>query len=63
MQAKQQKKGRFEGNFNLSNQQVNNIKRNVRPISKERIDFGAKDMLISGNNCTDVNNKFYSNYG
>lgn len=58
MQAKQQKKGRFEGNFNLSNQQVNHIKRTVRPPSKERVEFGAKDMLISGNNCTVVNSQF-----
>jgi len=58
-----QRKGRFEHNF--SNQQVNHLNKKgnqVRPVSKERVDvFGTKEMLISGNNCTVVNNQFYNN--
>lgn len=55
-----QRKGRFEHNF--SHQQVNTLnKRQVRPPSKERIELGVKEMLISGNNCTVSNNQFYNN--
>jgi len=55
-----QRKGRFEHNF--SNQQVNHINKkghHVRPASKEKVDvLRTKEMLISGNNCTVVNNQF-----